>query len=90
MQEEVLPNGPKGMKPSLIGKSDKFPSGMCCPLIFCGNETMRGPEGPNKVPRSKKREWHDKRMKKKERDIGDKMLMNNSRCEVSQARKVSS
>jgi hypothetical protein len=28
MQEEVLLNGPKAMKPSLIGKSDKFPSGM--------------------------------------------------------------
>jgi hypothetical protein len=27
MQEEVLLNGPKAMKPSLIGKSDKFPSG---------------------------------------------------------------
>jgi len=29
-------------------------------------------------------------MRKKESDIGDKMLMNNSRYKVSQARKVSS
>jgi hypothetical protein len=27
---------------------------MCCPLIFCRNETMRGVEGPNKVLRSTK------------------------------------
>ena len=62
MQEEVLLNGPKAMKPSLIGKSDKFPS-----------------EGPNKVPRSTKERtkgWHEKRMRKKECDIGDKMLIN--------------
>ena len=57
------------------------------------NETMRGAEGPNTVPRSTKERtkgWHDKRMRKKECDIGHKMLMNSSRCKVSQARKVSS
>ena len=57
------------------------------------NETMKGTEGPNKVPRSTKERtkgWHDKRMRKKECDIGHKMLMNSSRCKVSQARKVSS
>jgi hypothetical protein len=55
------------------------------------NETMRGAKGPNKVPRSTKERtkgWHDQRMK--ECGIGDKMLMNSSRCKASQARKVSS
>jgi hypothetical protein len=42
---------------------------------------MRGAEGPNKMPRSTTRKtkgWHDKRMRKKECDIGDKMLTNSS------------
>ena len=42
---------------------------------------MSGADGPNKVPRSIKERtkgWHDKRMRKKECDIGDKMLMNSS------------
>ena len=37
--------------------------------------------GANKVSRSTKERtkgWHDKRMTKKEHDIGDKMLMNRS------------
>jgi hypothetical protein len=36
------------------------------------NETMRGAEGSNKVSRSTKertKEWHDKRMRKKEYNI---------------------
>jgi hypothetical protein len=54
---------------------------MCCPLILYREETKRGVEGPNKMPRSTKRKikgWHDKRIRKKECDIGDKMLMNSS------------
>ena len=53
---------------------------MCCPLILCREETIKGAEGPNKVPRSTKERtkgWHDKRMRK-EYNIGDKMFMNNS------------
>ena len=45
------------------------------------NETMNGAEGPNKMPRftkERRKRWHHKRMRKKECDIGDKMLMNNS------------
>ena len=52
---------------------------MCCLLILCREETIKGAEGPNKVPRSTKERtkgWHNKRMRKKECDIGDKMLMN--------------
>ena len=54
---------------------------MCCPLIFCRNETMNGAEGPNKMPRftkERRKRCHHKRMRKKECDIGDKMLMNSS------------
>jgi len=43
------------------------------------NETMNGAEGPNKMPRftkERRKRWHDKRIRKKECDIGDKMLMN--------------
>ena len=53
---------------------------MCCPLIFCREETMSRAEGPNRMTRSTKERtkiWHDKRMRK-ECDIGDKMLMNSS------------
>jgi hypothetical protein len=42
---------------------------------------MRGAGGPNKVLRSTKEKtqgWHNKRMRKKKCDIGDKMLMNSS------------
>ena len=42
------------------------------------NETLRGAEGPNKMPRFTKertKRWHDKKMRK-ECDIGDKMLIN--------------
>jgi hypothetical protein len=42
---------------------------------------MSREEGPNGMPRSIKertKRWHDKRMRKKECDIGDKMLMNSS------------
>ena len=45
------------------------------------------------MPRSTKKGqkgWLYKRLRKKESDIGDKMLMNSSRCKASQARKVSS
>ena len=45
------------------------------------NETMNGAEGPNKMPRftkERRKRWHHKRMRKKECDIGDKMLMNSS------------
>ena len=45
---------------------------MCCPLIFCMNETMNGAEGPNKMPRftkERRKRWHHKRMRK-ECDIG--------------------
>ena len=62
MQEEILLNGPKAMKPSLIG--------------------MRGVEGSNKVSKERTKGWHDKRMRKKECDIRDKMLMNNSSKET--------
>jgi hypothetical protein len=44
------------------------------------------------MPRTTKertKRWHDKRMRK-ECNIGDKMLMNCSRCKVNQARKASS
>ena len=58
MQDEDLFNGPKAMKPSLIG--------------------IRGVEGTNKVLKERTKGWHDKRMRKKECDIGDKMLMNSS------------
>ena len=66
---------------------------MCCSLIFYRKELISGAKGPNTMPRSTKERTkgcHDKRMIKKECDIGDKMLMNSSRCKVSQARKVSS
>ena len=42
---------------------------------------MNGAEGPNKMPRftkERRKRLHHKRMRKKECDIGDKMLMNNS------------
>jgi hypothetical protein len=39
---------------------------------------MRGAKGPNKVLKERTKGWHDKRMRKKECDIGDKMLMNSS------------
>ena len=51
----------------------------------------KGVEGSNAMPRSTKKGqkgWLYKRLRKKESDIGDKMLMNSSRCKVSQARKV--
>ena len=38
-------------------------------------------EGPNRMTRStieRTKRWHDKRMRKKECDMGDKMLMNSS------------
>ena len=53
---------------------------MCCLLIFCREETIKGAEGPNKVLRSTKERtkgWHDKKMRK-EYNIGDKMFMNSS------------
>ena len=53
---------------------------MCCLLILCKEEIIKGAEGPNKVPRSTKERtkgWHDKRMRK-EYNIGDKMIMNSS------------
>ena len=53
---------------------------MCCLLILCREETIKGAEGPNKVSRSTKertKRYHDKRMRK-ECGIGDKMLINNS------------
>ena len=56
---------------------------MCCLLILCREEIIKGSEGPNKVPRSIKemtKIWHDKRMRK-EYNIGDKMFMNNSSME---------
>jgi hypothetical protein len=37
------------------------------------------------MPRTTKertKRWHDKRMRKKECNIGDKMLMNCSRCKI--------
>ena len=40
---------------------------MCCPLIFCRNETMNGAEGPNKMPifiKERTERWHDKRVKR--------------------------
>ena len=40
---------------------------------------MRGAEGPNIMSRSTKertKRWYDKKMRKKECDIGDKMLIN--------------
>ena len=42
---------------------------------------MSRAEGPNRMIRSTKqrtKRWHDKRMRKKEYDIGDKMLINSS------------
>ena len=59
---------------------------MCCLLILCREETIKGAEGPNKVLRSTKERtkgWHDKKMRK-EYNIGDKVLMK------TQARKASS
>jgi hypothetical protein len=50
---------------------------------------MRGAEGPNIVLRSTKERtkgWHDKRIRKKECDIEDKMLMNSSSKENFQAK----
>ena len=46
--------------------------------------------GANKVSRSTKERtkgWHDKRMRKKECDIGDKMLMNRSSRKASSRKK---
>lgn len=57
-----------------------IPSDMCCLLILCREETIKGAEGPNKVSRSIKERtkgWHDKRMRK-EYNLGDKMFMNSS------------
>ena len=54
---------------------------MCCPLILYMHEIMSGAEGPKIMTRSTKERtkgWNDKRMRKKECDIGDKMLMNSS------------
>ena len=54
--------------------------GLCCLLILCREETMSRAEGPNIMTRSTKertKRWHDKSMRK-ECNIGDKMLMNNS------------
>jgi len=42
---------------------------------------MSRAEGPNRMTRSTKertKRWHDKRMRKKECDMGDKMLINRS------------
>jgi hypothetical protein len=53
---------------------------MCCLLILCREETTKGAEDPNKVPRSTKERtkgWHDKRMRN-EYNLGDKMFMNSS------------
>ena len=53
---------------------------MCCLLILCREETIKGAEGPNKVSRSTKERtkgWNNKRMRK-EYNIGDKMFMNSS------------
>jgi hypothetical protein len=46
--------------------------------------------GPTKCQRSKSKRWHDKRMRKKGCNLGDKKLMNSSRCEASRTRKTSS
>ena len=57
---------------------------MCCPLILCREETNELSKRSNTMPRSTKeraKRWHDKRIRK-ECDIGDKMLMNNSSKET--------
>jgi hypothetical protein len=54
---------------------------MCCPLILCRKKTISRAEGPNRMTRSTKertKRWHDKRIRKKECDIGDKVFMNSS------------
>jgi hypothetical protein len=59
---------------------------MCYPLILCREETMSRAEGSNRMTRCTKERtkiWHDKRMRKKECDMGDKMLMNSSSKEAS-------
>ena len=46
---------------------------------------MSGVEGPTKWQDQRRIErWHDKRMRKKGCNLGDKKLMNSSRCEASQ------
>jgi hypothetical protein len=49
---------------------------MCCPLILCRKEAISRAEGPSRMTRSTKE--RTKRMRKKECDIRDKMLMNSS------------
>jgi hypothetical protein len=44
--------------------------------MLCRNKTMRGAKGPNTI---EKKKWDDKRRRKIECNLGDKMLMNNSR-----------
>ena len=63
---------------------------MCCPLIRCRHKTMSKAEGPTKWQDRRVERWHDKRMRKKGCNLGDKKLMNNSYYEASQTRKTSS
>ena len=52
---------------------------------------MSREEGPNRMTRSTKertKRWHDKRIRKKKCDIGDKMLMNRSSKETFKEEKT--
>ena len=64
---------------------------MCCPLILCRYKTMSEAKRSNKVLKDRRAErWHDKRMRKKRCELGNKKLMNNSSYETSRTRKTSS
>ena len=67
------------------------PLGMCCPLILCRHKTMSEEKGLIRCSKNQRAErWHDKRMRKQGCNLGDKKLMNNSRCEASRKKKTSS
>ena len=46
-------------------------------------------EGPTRCQDQRPKRWHDKRMRKKGCNLGDKKLMNSSNCEASRIRKTS-
>ena len=46
--------------------------------------------GPTNVKDQRAKRWHDKRMRKKGYNLGDKKLMNSSSYEASRTRKTSS
>ena len=50
---------------------------------------MSEAEGPTKWQDQRAERLHDKKMRKKGCNLGDKILMNSSSCEASQTRKTS-